>query len=108
MLGVVAAAEGESFVIPDAQSWSALLGLAFFGQVFGWVLLTRAMPQLPASTIGLLLLLQPALSFILDVLLFARPTRTLDWVGVALSLLGIFIGSYRSAARAPTARHMPA
>ncbi|MBA8884216.1 DMT family transporter [Dokdonella fugitiva] len=108
VLGVVAAAEGESFVIPDAQSWSALLGLAFFGQVFGWVLLTRAMPQLPASTIGLLLLLQPALSFILDVLLFARPTRTLDWVGVALSLLGIFIGSYRSAARAPTARHMPA
>lgn len=103
VLGAVAAAEGESFVIPDAQSWSALLGLAFFGQVFGWVLLTRAMPQLPASTIGLLLLLQPALSFILDVLLFARPTRTLDWIGVSLSLLGIFIGSYRPAAREPAA-----
>ena len=95
VLGVVAAIEGESFAIPDAQSWSALLGLAFFGQVFGWVLLTRAMPQLPASLIGLLLLLQPALSFIFDVILFARPTRTLDWVGVALSLVGIFVGSYR-------------
>ncbi|MGN6520876.1 MAG: DMT family transporter [Dokdonella sp.] len=103
VLGAVAGVEGESFVIPDAQSWSALVGLAFFGQVFGWVLLTRAMPQLPASTIGLLLLLQPALSFILDVLLFARPTRTLDWIGVALSLLGIFIGSYRPAARAAAA-----
>ena len=103
VLGAVAGVEGESFVIPDAQSWSALLGLAFFGQVFGWVLLTRAMPQLPASTIGLLLLLQPALSFVLDVLLFARPTRTLDWIGVALSLLGIFIGSYRPAARVAAA-----
>ncbi|HEY6940005.1 DMT family transporter [Dokdonella sp.] len=100
VLGSVAAIEGESFAIPDAQSWSALLGLAFFGQVFGWVLLTRAMPQLPASTIGLLLLLQPALSFVFDVLLFARPTHTLDWIGVALSLLGIFIGSYRPTARA--------
>jgi len=101
VLGIVALVEGESFAIPDAQSWSALLGLAFCGQVLGWVLLTRAMPQLPASTIGLLLLLQPALSFIFDVLLFARPTHALDWIGVALSLLGIFVGSYRPASRKP-------
>ena len=101
VLGIVAYAEGESFAIPDAQSWSALLGLAFCGQVLGWVLLTRAMPQLPASTIGLLLLLQPALSFIFDVLLFGRPTQMLDWVGVALSLLGIFVGSYRPTSRKP-------
>ncbi|MFI4969973.1 MAG: DMT family transporter [Lysobacterales bacterium] len=100
VLGAGALVEGESFAIPDTQSWSALLGLAFFGQVFGWVLLTRAMPQLPASTIGLLLLLQPALSFVFDVLLFARPTRTLDWIGVALSLVGIFVGSYRPGRRA--------
>jgi hypothetical protein len=32
---------------------------------------------------------------VFDVILFARPTRTLDWVGVALSLVGIFVGSYR-------------
>ena len=95
VLALVAAAEGESFVLPDAQSWAALLALALFGQVFGWVLLTRAMPQLPASLIGLLLLLQPALSFVLDVILFARPTHVSDWLGVALSLAGIFIGSYR-------------
>jgi drug/metabolite transporter (DMT)-like permease len=99
VLGIAAGVEGESFAIPDLQSWSALLGLAFCGQVLGWVLLTRAMPQLPASTIGLLLLLQPALSFVFDVLLFARPTHTSDWIGVALSLLGIFIGSYRPSSR---------
>jgi drug/metabolite transporter (DMT)-like permease len=99
VLGIAAVVERDSFVLPDAQSWSALLGLGFFGQVLGWVLLTRAMPQLPASLIGLLLLLQPALSFVFDVILFARPTRTLDWVGVALSLVGIFVGSYRKPAR---------
>lgn len=101
VLGVAALVEGESFAIPDGQSLASLAGLALFGQVLGWVLLTRAMPQLPASTIGLLLLLQPALSFILDVILFARPTRALDWLGVALSLLGIFIGSYRRGGRKP-------
>jgi drug/metabolite transporter (DMT)-like permease len=95
VLLVASLVERDSLVLPDAQSWSALLGLGFFGQVLGWVLLTRAMPQLPASLIGLLLLLQPGLSFIFDVILFARPTRTLDWVGVALSLVGIFVGSYR-------------
>ena len=101
VLGLGALVSGESFAIPDVQSWASLIGLAFFGQVFGWVLLTAAMPQLPASLIGLLLLLQPALSFVFDVILFARPTHAPDWVGVALSLLGIFIGSYRPAARKP-------
>jgi drug/metabolite transporter (DMT)-like permease len=95
VLLVASFVEGDSLALPDAQSWTALLGLGFFGQVLGWVLLTRAMPQLPASLIGLLLLLQPALSFVFDVILFARPTQTLDWVGVALSLVGIFVGSYR-------------
>ena len=105
VLGIASLIEGDSFVLPDLQSWSSLLGLAFFGQVLGWVLLTRAMPQLPASLIGLLLLLQPALSFVFDVILFARPTRTLDWIGVALSLVGIFIGSYRKPA--PAAEPVP-
>lgn len=104
MLGLAALVEGESFALPDLQTVSSLAGLAVFGQVLGWVLLTRAMPQLPASTIGLLLLLQPALSFVLDVILFARPTKTLDWIGVALSLIGIFIGSYRPSARKPGIR----
>jgi hypothetical protein len=39
---------------------------------------------------------------VLDVILFARPTSALDWLGLALSLLGIFIGSVRGKA-APVA-----
>lgn len=100
VLGVAALVEGDSFALPDTSSWTSLLALGFFGQVLGWVLLTRAMPQLPASLIGLLLLLQPALSFLFDVVLFARPTHTLDWIGVGVSLIGIFVGSYRKPAPA--------
>jgi drug/metabolite transporter (DMT)-like permease len=95
ILGIGVFVEGGSYAIPDAQTWTALLGLGFFGQVLGWVLIASAMPQLPASLVGLLLLLQPTLSFVLDVILFGRPTSGLDWLGLALSLIGIFIGSAR-------------
>ncbi len=95
LLAVAVPVEGDSFAIPDAHTWSALLGLGLFGQVLGWVLIVRAMPLLPASLVGLLLLLQPGISFVLDVVIFARPTSRLDWLGLALALLGIFIGSLR-------------
>ena len=103
MLGVAVAVEDAGFAIPDTHTWLSLLGLAFFGQVLGWVLIARAMPHIPASLVGLLLLLQPVLSFVLDVVLFARPTSLADWVGLALSLVGIFVASARGKP-APNAR----
>jgi drug/metabolite transporter (DMT)-like permease len=97
VLGAAVAVEGAGFAIPDARSWIALLGLALVGQVLGWVLIARAMPQLPASLVGLLLLLQPGLSFVLEVLLFGRATAASDWIGLVLSLVGIFVASARRA-----------
>lgn len=105
MLAAAVVAEHGSFAIPDGETWAALLGLGLFGQVLGWVLIASAMPRLPASLVGLLLLLQPALSFVLDVILFSRQTSALDWIGLALSLLGIFVGSVR---RRPAAVAEPA
>lgn len=101
VLGIAVRVEGDSFAIPDAQTAWALVGLAVVGQVIGWILLLRAIPQLPASMVGLLLLLQPALSFVFDVVLFGRPTSGLDWLGLALSLAGIFIGTWRRDAAEP-------
>ncbi len=95
MLGIAMLVEQDSPAIPDVQTWASLLGLGFFGQMLGWVLIARAMPELPTSLVGLLLLLQPALSFVLDVVLFGRSTSQMDWLGLALSLVGIFIGSTR-------------
>lgn len=86
---------GESFALVTARSWSALLALGLFGQVLAWLLMVRAMPLLPASLVGLMLLLQPALAFVLDVLLFRRPTAGSDWLGLALALAGILLGTLR-------------
>lgn len=99
VLALIVGIEGDSFAIPDSQSLLALLGLAFFGQVLGWLLIVRAMPQLPASLVGLLLLLQPGLSFVLDVILFGRPTVGMDWLGLAASLAGIFLAGAFSSVR---------
>jgi drug/metabolite transporter (DMT)-like permease len=92
-LGLWGWAEGDVFLVQGIGNWSALVALGFFGQVLAWLLMVRAMPQLPASMVGLLLLLQPALAFVLDVLLFHRPTVTGDWIGLTLALAGILLGA---------------
>jgi len=83
---------GDSFAIPDAQSLLALLGLGLFSQTVGWVLIANAMPKIRASFTGLILLLQPALAFVWDVTFFNRPTDILNWTGVALTLIAIYMG----------------
>ena len=102
LLALVVGVEGASFAIPDGRSLAALLALGLVGQCLGWVLIARAMPRLPASLVGLILLLQPALAFVQDVLFFDRATRPLEWAGVALSLAGIFL-AMRGARPASTA-----
>ncbi|MET0094923.1 MAG: hypothetical protein ABW120_15400, partial [Sedimenticola sp.] len=60
--------------------------------VVGWLLITSAMPRLKAMTVGLMLLLQPTLSFTWDILFFGRSLSTLEAVGVLLTLVGIYFG----------------
>jgi len=105
VLAVFGAIEQVSFAIPDGKSLAALVTLGVVGQCLGWVLIARAMPRLPASTVGLLLLLQPALAFVLDVILFDRATSGIEWIGVALALVGIFIGTVRLAGRTTPVPH---
>lgn len=82
----------DSFVIPNFKSLLALLGLGLFSQCIGWVLIANAMPKIRTSFTGLILLLQPALAFIWDVLFFKRPTDFLNWAGVILTLVAIYLG----------------
>ncbi|HET9485260.1 MAG TPA: DMT family transporter [Xanthomonadales bacterium] len=101
MLALQVVAEGERFAIPDGRTLAALLAYAAIAQVIGWIAIVRAMPRLPASTVGLLLLLQPSLAFAWDVLLFGRVVDAGDAAGIACSLAGIFLGTTRNAAPAP-------
>jgi drug/metabolite transporter (DMT)-like permease len=84
---------GAGFQIPGMQSLAALIALGGLSQVVGWLLITHALPNLRASLSGLILLLQPALAFLWDVLLFQRPTTALNWAGVGLALAAIYLGT---------------
>jgi len=80
------------FTIPDMRNLAILLSLAFFSQVLGWLLITNAMPKIRTSLTGFILLLQPALSFIWDVLFFSRPTDLINWLGILITLTAIYMG----------------
>ena len=84
---------GESFVIPDLQSGFSLVALGLMCQTMGWLLITRSLPRIPAAIAGLILLLQPSLSFFWDVLFFNRATSAMAWVGVILALSAIYMGA---------------
>jgi drug/metabolite transporter (DMT)-like permease len=91
---------GDSFRIPDMQSFLALAAYGITSQAVGWLIITRALPKLRASLVGMILLLQPALAFVWDVLFFNRPTTLVSLVGIVLTLAAIYLGV--SAKAAPT------
>lgn len=88
----------DTFKIPDLQSLLALAALGLFSQSIGWILIANALPKIRASLSGLILLLQPALAFIWDVLFFHRPTTWINWAGVLIVLMAIYLGTAKSSA----------
>lgn len=97
LLGVTVLVEPQAhFGIPDLQTWGALIALGIVGQVLGWVFISKGLPDVNASVAGLALLLQPALAFMWDILFFDRPTTALEYVGAAVVLGAIYLGSSRS------------
>ncbi len=91
---------GESFSVPFGMAW---VWLAFYGlgcQALGWLLISTGLPRVPAALAGLLLLLQPTLTFAWDHLIFGRRFTLLELAGAALALIGLYLGlRWRSAKR---------
>jgi len=100
-LGVAGVAEGASFAIPSLKSLLVLLALAGIGHCLSWVLISKAMSHLRVAVVGLMLLLQPIVAFLLDVGLFDRPTTSREWLGLAFTLAGIFLASLKGRSRLP-------
>lgn len=95
LLLVMTAQGSERWWPQGTRDWSALLAYALIAQVFGWLVIGKVMPKLPAGVLGLCLLLQPLLSYVWDALLFGTRLGPLEMLGLALSLAGIFLGLIR-------------
>ena len=87
--------ELEYAITWPAHGW--LVALALVAQVFGWLLITRSLPKMPAVETSILLLAQPALTIAWGVLLLGESLAPLQAVGAALVLGGIGVLSLRGA-----------
>ncbi|HEX5132219.1 MAG TPA: DMT family transporter [Candidatus Krumholzibacteria bacterium] len=92
-----ARATGESLRIPDKRTLAVLLAYGVFCQAIGWIIISRTFHLVDASRAALILLLQPALTFVWDMLFFGRPTTVVEVTGAALTIGAIYMGSVRPA-----------
>ncbi len=93
MLGTAALVEGESLAIGTSGDvvWLACYGILSHG--LGMLFITSSLPHVTTTQAGLALLLQPTLSFVWDVLFFARPMSPKELLGAAVALFAIYLGS---------------
>jgi drug/metabolite transporter (DMT)-like permease len=93
ILGLAAFVEGESLVIPSTSDAVWLLSYGLFSQCLGWLLIASSLRMVTTTQAGIALLVQPALSFIWDVLFFDRPMSVVELSGAVVALLAIYMGS---------------
>ena len=83
----------------EAQAWLVLLALS--SQVLGWLLISVALPRLPALLTSIVLILQPVSTVFLGAVLLAEAPSAVQLVGVAVVIAGVAVATVRPRERAP-------
>jgi drug/metabolite transporter (DMT)-like permease len=99
LLCAMALGAGESLAISAPRDAVLLAAYGLVAQVIGAFLIAGSLATLPAATVGLVLLLQPLMSFVWDIVLFSRPFTGLEITGAAVALGAIYAGSRWAPAR---------
>ncbi len=84
---------GETFDVPNMHSLIALFGYGAVCSGLGWSLIATGLPKMDASRAGLILILQPALAYTWEILLFTREATAVSVIGAVIALTAIFLGS---------------
>ena len=95
-LGVEAIIQGQSLAIPDLRNLLIISAYGVGSQVAGWCLLSKGLPKISVSLTGLLLLLQPAFSYLWEAILFSRKISPLEVIGTGLVLISLYLGNISS------------
>lgn len=104
LLGMSAVAEGGSLAIASGDDLTWLICYGVLSHGLGMLFITSSLPHVSTTQAGLALLLQPTLSFVWDVLFFARPMTMMELVGAAIALFAIYLGSRTKSEQAQSAR----
>ena len=65
-------------------------------QCLAWGMIAYAVPLLPLTLTGLLLLSEPVAALLIDYFWLHKPINGLQWGGAALTLFAIYLGSLKS------------
>lgn len=90
---VLGTALGEMSFAPPLHALGWLAVLALTSQTVGWLLITSALPRLPAAVSALLLLFQPACSLLLAALVLGEVPGGLQVLGAVLVCCGVLVGA---------------
>ncbi len=104
MLGLSALVEGESLAVPTLGDAAWLGAYGLLSHSLGMMFIASSLPHVSAAQAGVALLLQPTLSFIWDVVFFARPMTLKELVGAVIALAAIYLGARSTSKQAQGAR----
>ena len=99
MLAVTVLVEGESLAIPTSGDLGWLVAYGVLSHCLGWLFIASSLSEVSTVEAGLALLLQPTLSFVWDVLFFARPMTAIELLGAGIALIAIYLGTARSTSK---------
>jgi len=92
---------GDLALVPSWPAHGWLVLLALNSQVLGWLLISYALPRLPAVVTSVLLLLQPVGAVLLGMVLLAEAPSIVQLSGVGLVLAGMVVATTSDTARRP-------
>ncbi len=82
---------GNSFTGYSTQTWIVFFAAAIVSQMIGYLSITYALGHLPASIVSPTLVGQPVLTTILAIPLLGEIPTTVQWIGGAIALAGIYV-----------------
>lgn len=91
-VGAFCLATGRSFALPDLRTVFILAALGILCQSLGWLLLSMGLPYLVPFRAGLIMLAQPALAFLWDMLIYGTVTGPINIFGAVLAIAAIGMG----------------
>jgi drug/metabolite transporter (DMT)-like permease len=84
---------GELELRPTWPEHAWLVILALTSQVLGWLLITAALPQVPASLSSVVLTLQPVMAVVLAMILVDEDPSSVQLLGILVVVAGIVLAT---------------
>ncbi|MHA7841095.1 MAG: DMT family transporter [Gammaproteobacteria bacterium] len=85
--------QSEPLIPVHHADFAVLILYGLMGQAIAWLFIARGLPLVSVALAGFLLLIQPILAFVWDVVFFHRQTGLWDYTGLVLTLFSIYLAS---------------